>query len=197
MAKSTLQRLIDAGVEFTNMTRKQAESIVKQLVKAGDVRRADADKAVQELLSRSKETSDRWSEGFQRELSKQVNWMSERFDELEDRFEDLAETLTARVEQSADGAAEKKAAAKKKAASKKTSSKKKSASKKKSLAKKKTAKKKTAKKSTAKKSASKKSTAKTTTAKKQAASASAPTDDAVGTSGVAPIATTRADRDGD
>ncbi|MEO1058485.1 MAG: hypothetical protein AAFY28_16375 [Actinomycetota bacterium] len=187
MAKSTLQRLIDAGVEFTNMSRKQAESIVKQMVKAGDVRRADADKAVQELLSRSRETSDRWTEGFQRELAKQVNWMSERFDELEDRFEDLAETLTARVEQSADAATEKKAAAKKTAAKKKAATKK-SATKKKSASKKKGAKKTTA---------SKQKSAKKSTATKKTSSTTTSADVAVGTSGVAPIATSRADRDGD
>ena len=96
MAKSTFQRLIDAGVEFTNITRKQAESIVKQMVNAGDVRKSDADKAVQELLSRGRETSDKWNETVQRELTRQVNWMWDRFDELEDRFENLAETLTAR-----------------------------------------------------------------------------------------------------
>ena len=72
MAKSTFQRLIDAGVEFTNITRKQAESIVKQMVKAGDVRKSDADKAVQELLSRGRETSDKWNETVQRELTRQV-----------------------------------------------------------------------------------------------------------------------------
>ena len=78
MAKTTLQRLVDAGVEFRNISRKQAESIVQSMVKAGEVGRDDAEKAVQTLLDRGRETS----ENMQREFSKQMTWLSERFDEL-------------------------------------------------------------------------------------------------------------------
>ncbi|MGB7880002.1 MAG: hypothetical protein WBL31_14665, partial [Ilumatobacteraceae bacterium] len=61
MEKNTLQRLVDAGVEFTDISRKQAESIVQSMVKAGEVRRSDAEKAVQTLLDRGRETSERLS----------------------------------------------------------------------------------------------------------------------------------------
>ena len=97
MANSTLQRLLDAGVQFGEMSRKQAESVVRQLVKAGEVQRGDAEKLIGGLVERGKDTSERLSEVIQREVSKQVTWMSERFDELEDRFEDLAESVAARV----------------------------------------------------------------------------------------------------
>ncbi len=97
MAKTTLQLLVDAGVEFSDISRKQAESIVQSMVKAGEVRRSDAEQAVQTLLDRGRETSERLNDTLQKEFSKQVNWLSERFDELEDRFEELAEKIAERV----------------------------------------------------------------------------------------------------
>ena len=97
MAQSSLQRFLDAGVQFGEMSRKQAESAVRQLVKAGEANRRDTEKLVADLVERGKETSERLSETIQREVSKQVSWMSERFDTLEDRFEDLAENLADRV----------------------------------------------------------------------------------------------------
>ncbi len=93
MAIPSIQQLIDAGVEFTEVTRKQADSFVKQLVQAGDLKRSDAEAMVQQIVDRGRETSDRISANVQREVAKQVGWLSERFDELEDRFEALAETL--------------------------------------------------------------------------------------------------------
>lgn len=121
MAQNALQRLLDAGVEFTNLSRKQAESIVSSLVKAGEVRRADAEQAVQDLLARGRETTDRLADSVQREVSKQIEWMSGRFDELEERFEELSERINERMQGGAPAgkAPAKKAPAKKKAAAKK------------------------------------------------------------------------------
>ncbi|MEJ6721214.1 hypothetical protein, partial [Ilumatobacter sp.] len=94
MATSPIQKLIDAGMQFSKPTRKQAEKIVQKLVKAGDVQKNEADKAITQLIERGKETTEKVTgkvtEAVQREVAKQVGWMSERFDELEDRFEDLA-----------------------------------------------------------------------------------------------------------
>ena len=47
MAKSTLQRLVDSGLQVSEMSRQQAESVVRQLVKAGEVQRRDAENLVQ------------------------------------------------------------------------------------------------------------------------------------------------------
>ena len=120
MAQPRVQRLVDAGTDFSDASRKQAESIVKALVKAGEVRRADAERAVQTLLDRSRETSDRFSEDIQREISRQITWLSERFDELEDRFEELADRIAERVKANIEAgplkAPAKKAPAKKAAA---------------------------------------------------------------------------------
>ena len=169
MANSTLQRLLDAGVQFGEMSKKQAESVARQLVKAGEIQKRDTERLVNDLVERGRETSDRLSDAIQREVSKQVSWLSERFDDLEDRFEDLASSLAERVgnsEKSATDAApapaEKKAPVKKKAPAKKTPA-----------------------------------TKKAPTKKKAAARKKAPARKAVGSSGVAAVATTRAERDAD
>jgi polyhydroxyalkanoate synthesis regulator phasin len=167
MANTTVQRIVDAGADFSDMSRKQAESIVKALVKAGEVRRADAEKAVQTIVDRSRETSDRLGDNVQREVSKQMTWLSERFDELEDRFEELAEKIAERVKTEIQSAQNKTPA--KKAPAKKKAVAKKAPAKKKAVAKKAPAKKKAA----AKKApAKKKAAAKKAPAKKAAAAAS-------------------------
>ena len=86
MATSTIQRLLDAGVQFGEMSRRQAESVVRQLVKAGEVQRRDAEKLIGDLVDRGRTGSEKLADLIQREVSKQVGWMSDRFDELEDRI---------------------------------------------------------------------------------------------------------------
>ena len=125
---------------------------MQSMVKAGEVRRGDAEQAVQTLLDHSSETSERLNETLQKEFSKQVNWLSERFDELEDRFEELAEKIAERVKNET-AAPAKKAPAKKAPA-------------KKAAAKKAPAKKAPAKKAPAKKAPAKKAPAKKAPAKK-------------------------------
>ena len=39
MVDSSLKKFIDAGAQFTDGSRKQAESLVRSLVNAGEVRR--------------------------------------------------------------------------------------------------------------------------------------------------------------
>ena len=101
MANSTIKKFLDAGVQFTEMSRKQAEGLVKSLVKSGELQRKDAEKVVGQLLERGRETTERVAQLVQAEVSKQVSAFSERFDEVEDRVEALAEMLEARVKRSA------------------------------------------------------------------------------------------------
>jgi polyhydroxyalkanoate synthesis regulator phasin len=181
----TIQQLIDAGVEFTEVSRNQADAFVKQLVDRGEVQRQDAERVVKALVDRGRETSERIAATVQREVSKQVGIMTERFDELEQRFEALTEMLVDRVPAAgtvvrrssvgvtATGGVPVVRAATQTAAGTtgaRSASAKKSAAKK-STAKKSTAKKSTAKKSTAKKSGAKKSAAKKSTAKKASGAA--------------------------
>src|SRR3954451_2467038 len=90
MAKPTLKTYIEAGAQFTEMPRQQAEAFVKGLVKSGDVRRRDAEVLLQTLLARGRETSDRVATLVQAEMAKQVKVMSERFEDLEGRLEALS-----------------------------------------------------------------------------------------------------------
>ena len=93
MANSTIKKFLDAGAQFTEMSKKQAESLVKTLIKSGEMQRKDADRVIQKLFARGKETTDKISALVQHEVAQQVSAFSERFDEMEDRVEALAKSL--------------------------------------------------------------------------------------------------------
>ena len=90
MANSTIEKLIDAGIQFTEMSKKQADAFVSKLVKAGDVQRQEAERVAQALIDRGRETSERISSMVQAEVSREVGWLNDRYDELEQQFEALA-----------------------------------------------------------------------------------------------------------
>jgi polyhydroxyalkanoate synthesis regulator phasin len=174
MANSPVQQFIDAGAQFTAMSKQQAESLVASLVKSGEMRRNDAEKLVQLLIARGKEVSERINAAVEAEVSKQMAAAKVRFAELETRVE----ALTKQVKSSASNAVPAKATTAKTAPAEKPSAKK-------SAAKKAPAKKTTAKKTTAKKSTAKNAPAKKAPAKK------APAKKAVGSSGVRKVSTSR------
>lgn len=95
MAKSTLQRLVDSGLQISEMSRQQAESVVRQLVKAGEVQRRDAEDLVQRLLEMGRETTIRVAEQVEAELLRQVRQVSARLDDVESRVESLTSQLRA------------------------------------------------------------------------------------------------------
>jgi polyhydroxyalkanoate synthesis regulator phasin len=161
MASNVLQNLIDSGLQFTEVQRKQAEKVVRDLVKSGEIRRAEAATTVESLIERGRETSMMIAEVVKAEVGKQLSWLANRLDDLEDQFE----SVVSRFSSGGGSAPAAPAAAVAKEAPAKKSTAKKSTGKK-STAKKSTAKKSTAKKSTAKKSTGKKSTAKKTAAKR-------------------------------
>jgi polyhydroxyalkanoate synthesis regulator phasin len=160
---NTLKSYIDAGVQFTEMSKKQAEALVRSLVKSGEVRRKDAEQLVQSLVARGKETTDRISETVQEEVAKQMKAFSARFDDLEGVVESLAASLGVTKASGPQPAPAPTQPAAKKTATKKTATKK----------------------TATKKKAAKKSTAKKSTARKKASGA------AVGSSGVRKVSTTR------
>ena len=139
------------------------------------MRRSETEAMVQTLLERGRETATHIAEVVQAEVARQLGWLANRVDDVEDQLEAI-------VSRFAPGGAAptrrpKKAPAKKAAAKK--------APAKKAAAKKAPAKKAPAKKAPAKKAAAKKAPAKKAAAKK------APAKKAVGTSGVRKVATTR------
>ena len=139
MAKNSLQKLLEAGVQFGEMTRQQAEGAVQRLVKAGEVRRSETEKMVQTLLERGRETAAQLAATVQDEVTKQLGWLVARFDDLEGQVQSVVGRLApggssgeapAPVTAAAEKAAANTAPAKKKAAAKKAPAKKKAAAKK-------------------------------------------------------------------
>src|SRR5215218_9259132 len=68
-----LKRYVDAGIEFSQLTQKRAESIVRDLVKQGQIRQEQAQDAVQELLERSRKSSQKLASQIRAEVKDQVN----------------------------------------------------------------------------------------------------------------------------
>ena len=149
----SLQRYIDAGIAFTNMTRKKAEELVTELVQNGDLQRGDAKARVDELLERSRQVTEIIVTTVRSEVSRQLGAVGIA------NLEDLAKQVAAILGRTGEAAttAAKKATAKK------------------APAKKAPAKKAAAKKAPAKKSAAKKSAAKKAPAKKAPAATKATT----------------------
>ena len=76
MPNPTIKSYLEAGVQFTEMSKKQAESLVKALVKSGDVRRKDAEELVQSLVARGRETTEKISALVHSEVAKQMAALS-------------------------------------------------------------------------------------------------------------------------
>ncbi len=138
----SFQRYLDAGIAFTNLTRKKAEELVSELVKNGDIHTDEAKARVDELLERGRHSTELLVSAVRTEVTRQLGAVG--ITNLEDLATQVA-TLLGRT-----GTAAKKAPAKK-APAKKAPAKK--APGKKAPAKKATAKKAPAKKAPAKKAA--------------------------------------------
>jgi polyhydroxyalkanoate synthesis regulator phasin len=149
MPTNPLKQLLDNSIQLTELSRKQLEEAVNSLVKAGAVNRSDSDATVQSLLERGRQVATQISDAVQAEVSRQLGWLANRVDDIEDQLESFvsrvspgrgATTSTTAKKTSATKAGAKKAPAKRKAAAKKASAKKapakKSAAKKRAPAKK-------------------------------------------------------------
>ena len=98
------QQYLEAGRAWTQMTREQAEAIVRDLVKAGDLQQKRGKKAVDELLDRSRKNAEDLRKLVRHELQSQISALGIA------THEDLA-----RLERKLAKAAPKKATAAKKA----------------------------------------------------------------------------------
>jgi len=105
------QRYLDAGRAWTEMTRDQAESIVKDLVKAGELQQKRAKKAVDDLVDRSRKNAEELSKLVRSEIQSQISALGIA------TKDDLA-----KLERKLTGAAKKTTAAKKSTAKKAASS---------------------------------------------------------------------------
>jgi polyhydroxyalkanoate synthesis regulator phasin len=73
MANEMWKRYLDAGMAFRDMTRKRAEEFVADLVSAGVVQQERAQKAVDELLDRSRKNTADLVALVQSEIKSQVS----------------------------------------------------------------------------------------------------------------------------
>ena len=67
------QEYLDAGRAWTQMTREQAETVVKDLVKAGELQQKRAKKAVDDLLERSRKNAEELRKLVRHEIQSQVS----------------------------------------------------------------------------------------------------------------------------
>jgi polyhydroxyalkanoate synthesis regulator phasin len=106
-----LQRYLEAGRAWTELTRQQAESMVKDLVRAGEVQQDRAKKAVDDLLERSRRNTEELSKMIRKEIKQQVSALGIA------TKDDLA-----RLERKLSGSAAKKSTARKSSPVKKSTS---------------------------------------------------------------------------
>jgi polyhydroxyalkanoate synthesis regulator phasin len=94
---------LEAGLEFTELTRKRAEKVVRDLVKAGEVQRHEAQERIEELLERSRKTTESFGEAVRKEVTRQMQALG-----LVQPVKQAAEKTTATAKKTA-GAAKKSA----------------------------------------------------------------------------------------
>jgi polyhydroxyalkanoate synthesis regulator phasin len=66
------KRYLDAGMEFSQLTRARAESIVKELIRAGEVQREQRQQRIEELLDRSRKNTEDLVNTVRKELRQQL-----------------------------------------------------------------------------------------------------------------------------
>jgi DNA-binding protein HU-beta len=166
--KSSMKKLFDT---VSPMGPDAAEKFVRELLKAGDERRRDAEKIVTEIVAASRKSAEQFSDAVQREVGKQLTKAVKRIDQLEKQVETLTRSLEATrtvlvataAKSVADTVAKRKAAAATTTATPTSTEPAKKAVAKKTAAKKTTAKKAVAKKAPIKKAAPKKPAAQSAT----------------------------------
>ena len=100
MAKSDLfKRTIEAGTSFLDMSRERAETVVKEWVDAGDLRKGRAQQAIDDVLARSRKVTDDLRELIRREIREQLGSMgvatADDIARLEAKIDELRPTAPA------------------------------------------------------------------------------------------------------
>lgn len=72
-AGDLFKRTLDAGSSLLGMTRERAEAVVREWVDSGDLRKARAQKAIDDLMARSRKMTDDLRELVRREIAEQVS----------------------------------------------------------------------------------------------------------------------------
>jgi polyhydroxyalkanoate synthesis regulator phasin len=92
-ANKIIKRLMDAGMQFTEMSQDQAERLVREFVKQGQTRRKDAEALVAELVERGRLGTEQFAAAVQAEVARQFGRVASRLDELEAQVAELAGKL--------------------------------------------------------------------------------------------------------
>jgi polyhydroxyalkanoate synthesis regulator phasin len=71
-ASDPWKRYLEAGMELTEVTRARAEKVVKDLVKAGEVPVHEAQQWIEDLMERSRKTTESLAERVRDEVTKQM-----------------------------------------------------------------------------------------------------------------------------
>ena len=66
------RQFLDAGMQFTQLTQRRAEAIVKDLVKTGEVQAEQAQATVAEFVDRSRENTEKFFEQVRAEIRQQL-----------------------------------------------------------------------------------------------------------------------------
>ena len=116
-AQTIIRRLLDAGMQFSEMSQSTAEKLVSEFVKTGQLRRKEAEQTVQALVERGRSSTERLVATVQSEVGKQLGRFADRIDGIEDRIEDLAESAQMMARRTSTGATTQPAGDRKSAAS--------------------------------------------------------------------------------
>lgn len=92
MSKNSLKKLLDS---VTPMAPDAAEKFVRDLLKAGDERRRDAEKVVAEVAAVARRSAEQFSVNVQKEVAKQLGRLVARIDQVEKQVETLNKNLEA------------------------------------------------------------------------------------------------------
>ena len=71
-AIDVVREYLDSGLSYAQVTRERAEEVVRDLVKAGEVRAEEAQEAVRDLIERSRKQSEALSERIRAEVREQL-----------------------------------------------------------------------------------------------------------------------------
>ena len=117
-----MRRYVEAGLALTQLTRAWAEAMVKDLVKAGDVQRENAQDRVEELVERSRKGTEAMVGLIRKEIGNQLSALGfatkDDLERMEQRLTGTAEKAAKQATRTAKKTSTPKAPAKKAAAKK-------------------------------------------------------------------------------
>jgi polyhydroxyalkanoate synthesis regulator phasin len=90
--KNSMKKLFDT---VSPMGPDAAEKFVRELLKAGEERRRDAEKIIAEVAVAGRKSAEQFGEAVQREVAKQLTKAVKRIDHLEKQVETLTRSLEA------------------------------------------------------------------------------------------------------